>query len=155
MPPLPRGRTFEQFQIGESLTTQGRTVTEADVVGFAGLSGDFNPLHVDATAAAAGPFGRRIAHGLLVQAIASGLAAMTGVLEGTVVAFRQLTCKFSRPVFIGDTVHVQLTVTDKKWLPRLSAGNIVLAFDVLNQDGAVVQSGEWALLVKGRPEGAA
>jgi acyl dehydratase len=147
-----RGRYYDQFAPGEKVISQGRTLTEADIVAFAGISADFNPIHMDERAAAAGPFGRRIAHGLLIQAMATGLAGMTGIVQDTVIAFRHLTCKFSLPVFIGDTIHLELEVTGQKWLPRLTAGNITLAFRVINQDGATVQRGEWEMLVKGRPE---
>ena len=69
-----RGLTFDEFNVGDCYESQGRTITEADVVAFAGLSGDFNPLHTGATFAAATPFGERIAHGMLVMAIATGMA---------------------------------------------------------------------------------
>lgn len=146
----PRGRYFEQFAVGDSLVTAARTITEADIVRFAGLSGDFNQIHTDAVYAADGPFGRRIAHGLLVQSIAVGLAVQTGFIEGTVLAFRELSCKFSLPVFIGDTIHVKLEVVEKKALPRLGGGQAVMKYMVLNQDDKVVQRGEWVMLVKSK-----
>ena len=144
----PRGLTFEQFEVGVQVMTAGRTITEADIVSFAGLSGDFNAIHTDATVAAQEPFGKRVAHGLLVQSIASGLAVQTGVIEGTVLAFRELSTKFSLPVFIGDTIRVRLEVTEKKAMRRLGGGNITLKVAVLNQDGKVVQRGHWSMLVK-------
>ena len=99
----PKGLYFEDFEVGVKLRTAGRTITEADIVAFAGLSGDFNQIHTNAEYAAADTFGRRVAHGLLVQSIATGLAVQSGVIEGTVLAFRELDAKFSLPVFIGDT----------------------------------------------------
>lgn len=144
----PRGLTFEQFEVGAEVLTAGRTITEADIVNFAGLSGDFNAIHTNAVHAAQDTFGRRVAHGMLVHSIATGLAVQTGVIEGTVLAFRELSAKFSLPVFIGDTIHVKLEVTEKKALPRLGGGNIHLKVNVLNQDGKVVQRGEWVMLVK-------
>lgn len=144
----PRGRYFEQFEIGESLLTAARTITEADIVRFAGLTGDFNQIHTDAVYAAKGPFGQRVAHGLLVQSIAVGLAVQTGFIEGTVLAFRELGCKFSLPIFIGDTIHVKLEVVEKKALPRLGGGQAVMKYQVLNQEQKVVQRGEWVMLVK-------
>ncbi len=148
----PRGLHFEEFEIGQKVITAGRTITEADIVTFAGLSGDFNQIHTDADYSANYAFGQRIAHGLLVQSIATGLAVRTGVIEGTVLAFRELSAKFSLPTFIGDTVHVQIEITAKKALKRLGGGNITMKYSVINQDGKVVQRGDWIMLVKARGE---
>lgn len=147
----PRGRYFEEFAEGETVVTAGRTVTEGDIVRFAGLSGDFNQIHTDAAFAAQDTFGQRVAHGLLVLSIATGLAVQTGFIEGTVLAFRELEWKFSRPVFIGDTVHVQIEVTTLKAIPRLGGGNVTMKASVLNQDGEVVHRGHWMMLVKSKP----
>jgi 3-hydroxybutyryl-CoA dehydratase len=145
---MSRGRFFEEFSIGDKVVTVGRTITEADIVMFAGLSGDFNRIHTDAAYAESGPFGQRVAHGLLVHAIATGLAVRTGVIEDTVLAFRELSAKFSLPVFIGDTVHVELEVVQTKAFRRLGAGNVSMAVSVINQKNEVVQRGEWVMLMK-------
>ncbi|MDT8307750.1 MAG: MaoC/PaaZ C-terminal domain-containing protein [Anaerolineae bacterium] len=147
----PRGRYFEEFAAGEQIVTAGRTVTEGDIVRFAGLSGDFNQIHTDAAYAAEMMFGERIAHGLLVLSIASGLAVQTGIIEGTVLAFRELAWKFSRPVMIGDTVHAEIEVTETKALARLGGGNVRMKVSVLNQRGEVVHRGHWDMLVQSRP----
>ena len=84
---MSRARHFEDFEVGAETVTDSRTVTEADVVAFAGVSGDYNPLHVDVEFARTTPFGERIAHGLLGLAIASGLVSRTGAIEGTTLAF--------------------------------------------------------------------
>jgi len=146
----PRGLYFEEFEIGQKLVTAGRTITESDIVRFAGLSGDFNQIHTDAAYAAAGPFAQRVAHGLLVQSIATGLAVQSGVIEGTVLAFRELTTKFSLPIYIGDTVHVHLEIVEKKALPRLGGGQVVMKFGILNQEGKAVQRGSWVMLVQSK-----
>jgi acyl dehydratase len=146
----PRGLYFEDFEIGQTVVTAGRTVTEADIVTFAGLSGDFNQIHTDAAYSANYDFGQRIAHGLLVQSIATGLAVRTGVIEGTVLAFRELSAKFSLPTFIGDTVHVVIEITAKKALRRLGGGNVTMKYSVINQDDKVVQRGDWIMLVKSK-----
>jgi 3-hydroxybutyryl-CoA dehydratase len=148
----PKGLYFEDFEIGVKLRTAGRTITEADIVTFAGLSGDFNQIHTNAEYAAADTFGQRVAHGLLVQSIATGLAVQSGVIEGTVLAFRELDAKFSLPVFIGDTVHVEIEIVDKKPLPRLRGGNVVMKYAVVNQGGQATQRGNWTMLVKSRGE---
>src|SRR5512137_2414766 len=120
LPTSPRGMYFEEFAAGQAVMTPGRTVTEHDVVGFAGLSGDFTQLHTDAEFAKSTPFGQRVAHGLCILSITTGLAVQCGILEGTILAFREINeWKFSQPVFIGDTIHAELDVTDTKALPRL------------------------------------
>jgi len=145
---LPRGKYFEDFNLGDMITSAGRTITEADIVNFAGLSGDFTQLHTNSEFARQGPYGgQRVAHGLLGLAVTSGLLAQLGYLEGTVLAFRELSWKFSLPVFIGDTLHARSTVAGLKPLHRLKAGVITLAIEVFNQQEQVVQSGQWVLLV--------
>ena len=146
----PKGLYFEDFTVGTRLRTAGRTITEADIVTFAGLSGDFNQIHTNAVYAANDTFGKRVAHGLLVQSIATGLAVQSGVIEGTVLAFRELACKFSLPVYIGDTVHVEIDIIELKAFPRLSGGNVTMKYAVVNQDGASTQRGNWVMLVKSR-----
>jgi acyl dehydratase len=146
-----RGLYFEDFIMGYSTVTAGRTVTEADIVSFAALSGDYNQIHTDAEFSKGTPFGKRIAHGLLVLSIATGQIAQLGVLDGTVIAFRDLSWKFSKPVFIGDTVHVETKVTGLKPLTRLGGGSVLLKVKVINQLDEVVASGEWNALMASRP----
>lgn len=151
--PQSRGLYFEEFEVGRKVMTPGRTVTESDVVTFAGLSGDFNQIHVDAEYAARGPFGQRVAHGILGLSIASGLAVQTGILEGTVLAFREINeWKFSRPLYLGDTIHVVMEVRDSKPMPRLGGGLVVISLDVINQHGETVMKGVWSTLVISRPK---
>lgn len=146
-----RGWYLEDFEPGQEIVTQGRTVTEADVVNFAGLSGDYNPVHTDATYAQQTPFGQRIAHGLLVTAIVSGLAMQTGILEGTVIAFREIReWKFVKPVYLGDTVHAVLRVEDVRPMPRLGSGAVSIRITVKNQRGETVIRGTWTVLVASR-----
>jgi acyl dehydratase len=147
----PRGRFFEEFEVGQTVVTAGRTITESDIVRFAGLSGDYNQIHTDAAYASQGMFGERIAHGLLVLSVASGLAVQTGIIEGTVLAFRELEWKFSRPGMIGDTVHAQIEVEETKALPRLGGGNVVMKVNVLNQNDEILHRGRWTMLVKSKP----
>ena len=146
----PRGLYFEDFEIGQIMETAARTITETDVVNFAGLSGDFNRIHTDTVYAAQDTFGQRVAHGLLVQSIATGLAVQSGIIEGTVIAFRELSCKFSLPVFLGDTIHVKIEITDTKAFRRLGGGNITMKYSVMNQDDKIVQRGDWVMLIKSK-----
>jgi acyl dehydratase len=153
-PTLPRGRTFEEFQVGTRLRTVARTVTEADIVSFAGVSGDYNSIHTDEVYAAGSGFGRRVAHGLLGLSIVSGLAVRSGILEGTVLAFREVNeWKFSLPVFIGDTIYAEIEVDEVKPFPRLGGGLVGLSFDVKNQSQQSVMKGRWTVLVASRPSG--
>ena len=146
--PSPRGLYFEEFQVGQRIVTAARTVTESDVVTFAGLSGDYNQIHTDAAFSQSTPFGQRVAHGLLCLSIVSGLAMRTGVLEGTVLAFREINeWKFIKPVFLGDTIHAELDVTENKAVPRLNAGAVTIAIQVKNQREEVVMKGVWIALV--------
>ena len=153
IPSGPRGMYFDEFQTGQRIVTAGRTITEADIVSFAGLSGDYNQIHVDADYSAKAPFGQRVAHGLLVTAIASGLAMQTGVMEGTVLAFREINeWKFIKPVFIGDTVHVVLEVKETKELRRIGGGSVTIEIFVVNQKDDVVVKGVWTVLIATRPD---
>jgi 3-hydroxybutyryl-CoA dehydratase len=145
-----RGLFFEEFEVGQSITSPGRTVTEADVVGFAALSGDWNSLHTDAEYAAQHPFGQRVAHGLLGLCIAEGLADRLGFVERTALAFREIgSWKFSRPILIGDTIRVEVTVAETRPVRRLGGGLVAFAVKILNQDDEVVQRGRWDILVQG------
>jgi acyl dehydratase len=149
--PLNTGLFFEDFQAGQKISSVGRTITEHDIVTFAGLSGDFNQIHTDAEFARTTPFGQRIAHGLLGLAIASGLAVQTGILGANVMAFREVAeWKFVKPVLIGDTIHVAMEVLEAKSLPRLGGGTVTLSVHVNNQKDETTMKGQWVVLVKFR-----
>lgn len=148
-----RGKYFEEFEVGMKVISIGRTVTESDIVTFAGLSGDYNQIHTDAEFSKGTPFGQRVAHGILGLSIASGLAVQTGVMEGTIMAFREINnWKFIKPIFIGDTIHVVLDVKETKALPRLKAGSVVIELDVRNQQDETVAKGTWTALILMKPE---
>jgi acyl dehydratase len=142
---------FEEFAVGDSVTSAGRTITETDIVAFAALSGDWNAIHVDAEYAAKGMFGERIAHGLLGLSIASGLAVRLGFIEETVIAFMGVDWKFRAPIKIGDTIHMRALVTELKAMPRLGGGIVTFNVEVPNQRGEVTQRGTWSMLVKSKP----
>jgi 3-hydroxybutyryl-CoA dehydratase len=147
-----RGMWFEEFEPGLEVVSAGRTITETDVVMFAGLSGDYNQIHTDAEFCKGTNFGQRVAHGLLGLSIASGLVAQTGALEGTVIAFREIDeWKFSEAVYIGDTIHVKLTVVERKALPRIGGGSVKIQLDVINQHDKVVMKGFWTALMLSKP----
>lgn len=150
-PTRPRGRYFEEFEIGDVVETAARTVTETDIVLFAGLSGDYNQIHTDVEFTKGTRYGERVAHGLLGLSIASGLAAQLGLIEGTVEAFTGLEWKFRNPIVIGDTIRVRLEPKKKKEMPRLGGGFVTLDVAVLNQRDEIVQKGTWTALIKGAP----
>jgi 3-hydroxybutyryl-CoA dehydratase len=144
------GLYFEDFTVGHKTVSRTRTISEADIVNFAGLSGDFVELHMSETFAASGPFGKRIAHGLLVLSVSSGLMVQMGTTTDTVIAFYGIDrLRFTKPTFIGDTVHVEKEViaTDRKGPGR---GVITFNTQVLNQHGEPVVVFQDKLMVKAR-----
>jgi len=143
-------RYFDEIELGEEYESPGRTVTEADIVMFAGLSGDYNVLHTDAEFMKQSIFGERIAHGLLCLAIQSGLFSRATAPYAT-LAFGGLRWKFKVPVKIGDTIRLKAKVTGKKDLSKPDRGLITLQRTVLNQRDEVVQQGETDLIVEKRP----
>ena len=146
-----RGLWFEEFKEGQSIESRGRTITEADLVNFAGVSGDFNPMHTNAEFAAKTPYGQRVAHGALIFSIATGLTYQLGFLEGTIMAFTGVDWKFRNPVFIGDTVKVTAVVAKLRAMPAMGGGFVVFDMKVTNQKDEVVQKGEWTVLVMSDP----
>ena len=145
---------FEDLPLEKKFVTAGRTITEADVVAFAGLSGDFNSLHVDETFAASTPFGERIAHGLLVLSIASGLSTRLPVLHAlqpSLLGMTEVTCHWLAPVRIGDTLRVELTFTAAQRTRSGTRGRVTERRVVLNQDDVTVLDSRWTLLVATRP----
>lgn len=152
MSEAPIGQYFEDIAEGARLVTRGRTITEADIVAFAGLTGDYNPMHTDAEYMKSSQFGQRIAHGMLTLSYAVGQAYQLGFMEQTVRAFRSINMDFSLPVFIGDTLHVEIVVKEKKEMRRLGSGKVTFEVKIVNQEGKIVQSGEWVILLALKPE---
>ena len=145
---IPRGLYFEEFNMGDTIRSVGRTVTETDVVAFASVTGDWTSIHIDSQYAAQHPLGQRVAHGLLGISIAVALATRTGFIEGTVLAFREIVdWKFRLPILLGDTLHMRAEVIATKSMPRFGGGLVNFKVDFLNQDSEIVQQGKWALLV--------
>ncbi len=145
---------FEDLTVGDRFVSGGRTVTEADIVGFAGLSADFHSLHMDAEFAAATPHGRRIAHGLLVLAMVSGLCARLPVMrfmERATLGLAGIECRFLKPVFIGDTVHAALEIVEKRPGKKPDRGTIVMRRSAVNQHGETVLEATWRIVVRTRP----
>lgn len=146
---------FDDIAVGDSCISVGRTITEADIVNFAGISGDFNTLHTDVEYAKSSIAGQRLAHGILVMAVASGLFTRTAynlAITATLAAMTEIrSWKFQKPVLIGDTIRVQMEVIEKADpKPESKSGKAVFRRSVLNQRDEVVQVGETVMLIKKR-----
>jgi acyl dehydratase len=140
---------FSDLHVGDEWQSPARTITEADVVHFAGISGDFNPLHVDHHAAQKGPFRRPVAHGLLGLAVASGLTSNAPRVD-TVAFLSILEWKFLQPIAFGDTIRVVSRVVSLEPRARGRRGVVTWHRSLLNQDDATVQEGLTQTLVKTR-----
>lgn len=138
---------WEDIEVGGSAISPARTMTETDIVNFAGLSGDFNIIHTDKEFCEGTPFGQRIAHGILGLSIASGLIARAPKAEQhRIVAFLGMQWDFRNPIFIGDTIHVEQTTTDKRPTKRPGLGIVISTAKVINQRGEVCQEGQWKVM---------
>ena len=142
---------FEDYEIGSSRTTTGRTITETDFVVHAGHTGDFFPHHMDAEFMKASPFGQRIAHGTMVFAIGVGLTAT--VINPVAFSYGYDRLRFVRPVFIGDTIHSVTTIAEKTDDPkRANAGRVIERLAVVNQHGQTVLAADHIYVVERRGE---
>jgi acyl dehydratase len=147
-----RGLYWEQWDVGAEFESPARTVTEADIVMFAGISGDYNPLHVDEEYCRNTAFGGRIAHGTLVYAIAAGLLFQLHLYDDTLIAFLGFDeLRFTKPVRAGDTIHARVKVLEKRETSRPDRGVMRRQLQVLNHVGEVVQEGVQVFLLKRRP----
>jgi 3-hydroxybutyryl-CoA dehydratase len=138
---------YEDLNVGDEDQSTGRTVTETDVVSFAGLSGDFNNMHIDEEFAKKTVFGTRVAHGLCVLSIASGLWFTMPRLA--TIAFMGLEdWRFSDAVKFGDTIRITRKLVEKREHKRPNMGFLIFEVDVHNQDNKIVQKGKWVILVQ-------
>jgi acyl dehydratase len=143
-----RGLTFDQFEVDQVFETMSRTITETDVVTFAGLSGDFNPLHTDEELMKSSPFGGRIAHGMLLASVATGLANQLGIFEGTAIAVLEISLRFTGAVKFGDTVHLKLTCTQKKESSKGNKGAATFSAELYNQRDEKAIDSTWVVLLE-------
>lgn len=143
---------FEDFHLGQEFVSPGRTITEHDVMTFAGLSGDYNQLHTNREFCKNNQFGQPIAHGLLGLTVTSGLLSRAGLAEGTILAFLGLTWDFTAPIFFGDTVFAKMTVKEKRETSKSDRGIITRQVELINQNAIVVQKGTMTTLVRRRPQ---
>jgi acyl dehydratase len=149
VPPL----YFEDVEVGFRFETPSRTVTETDLVNFAGVSGDFNPLHTDEQFAAKTIYGGRIAHGALVLALATGLRQRVGLFDGTLMGLLEIrTWRFHAPVRIGDTIRVVNEILELRETSKPDRGVMLQRVEVSNQDSEVVAAGEFVMLLRRRAD---
>jgi acyl dehydratase len=141
------GKYFDEFTVGDVLVTSRRTVTEFDMMNFAGLSGDFNPQHVDEVFASGTHFGTRIPNGLLGLVFVSGFLSKVQLFDGTAVAFLGLTWNFHAPLMVGDTVHARQTVSKMRATSDGKRGIVDFDVHLINQRDTLVQSGTRTVMV--------
>lgn len=143
---------FEDFAVGQVFHTQGRTITEADIVSFAAWSWDTNPVHTDAVHSATGRFGEPIAHGMLGLSVTLGLASRLGIFENCSIALLGVDgWRFEHPIVVGDTVRCTVRITGARVTSNGKAGILEREFTLTKQDETVVQRGNIGLMVARRP----
>ena len=147
------GLYFEEFTVGQALDTAKRTISGDDILQFAELTGDDNRIHTDPEFSRTTQFGKQIAHGMLGLSFTLGLVWKTGILDGTVIAFREVQeWKFVKPVFIGDSIYSELEVKETKSLPRIGGGSVTIAVQVKNQNDEVCHRGTLVVLMMSKPK---
>lgn len=145
------GLFLEDLEEGQVFSSRGRTVTETDIVNFAGLSGDFNPIHLDQEAAARGRYGRPVAHGVLTISMVTGLIDSLGLFQQTMIAMLGINeWNFRLPVFAGDTIRLRMKILSIRRTSSGDRGIVVRGLEVLNQRDELVQSGSITVMVKAR-----
>ncbi len=142
---------FDQLEVGQEWNSPRRTITEADIVMFAALTGDHNPVHTDEEFAKGTVFGGRILHGPAGFAIATGLESRLGIKEGTAIAFLGMTWDLRGPIKIGDTIHVNQKVGSKRETKKPGVGIVNFQVSLVNQRGESVQEGEWKVMMHCKP----
>ncbi|MCI8477903.1 MAG: dehydratase [Oscillospiraceae bacterium] len=148
----PAGRFFEDWKVGDTFDTAARTVTEADIAIFAGLSGDYNPLHTNEEYAKDTIHKTRIAHGALIVAIASGLRNQTRILEGTTIGLAGITEKFTAPTRAGDTIHCHCEILSTRETKKPDRGLVVYRCQTINQNDVVVVDQELTVMIRRKPQ---
>ena len=150
------GQWFEDVQIGEERLTPGRTITEADLTNFAGVTGDYSQVHTDVEFCKKTEYGVRIAHGLLILSIVGGLKWRTNYTQGTGVAsLGWNNCRFTKPVMIGDTIRGRWRPNEKRESKsKPGMGIVTEEVEAVNQRGEVVMSAEHTIMIRKRPDAA-
>jgi acyl dehydratase len=146
------GRYLEEFSEGETFITPSRTLTESDIMSFAGLTGDYNPVHTDEIFAATTPFCGRIAHGPMMVGMAFGLLSRLDLIDGTVVALKGIDWTFEAPLRAGDTVHVKAQVMEARASSRYADRGVVrLCIEIIDQKDRICQIGNAVVIMMRKP----
>jgi acyl dehydratase len=149
----PRGKHFEDFELGEELVSPARTITSTDIVNFACLTGDFNEVHTNWEYCKTTPFGEPIAHGPLIYGIMGGLQYASGINDGTMIGLLGIDqWRMLAPVKHGDTIRLVSKVVEKKETSKPDRGVISFQRQCVKHDGTVVQEMKATLMYKRRPK---
>lgn len=148
MPYPMTGQYFDDYVVGQTFETHGRTLTETDLVNFCGLIGDYEPPHADETFARKSPVGRRVMQGCLVTTAAEGLMTRSGLFDGTAITLLASSWEYRAPVFIGDTVRARLVAKEVRKSSKGGRGVVTFAVTILNQDDKDVVTGSYVMMVK-------
>jgi acyl dehydratase len=148
MPYPMTGQYFDDYVVGQTFETHGRTLTETDLVNFCGLIGDYEPPHADETFARKSPVGRRVMQGCLVTTAAEGLMTRSGLFDGTAITLLASSWEYRAPVFIGDTVRARLVAKEVRKSSKGGRGVVTFAVTILNQDDKEVVTGSYVMMVK-------
>ncbi len=143
-----QGLYFEEFQVGDRFETPGRTVTDAEISAFAGLSADYNPIHTDELYARDTIYGTRIAHGMLVLSLGFGLLMRLGLWVGTGMGHLSISGRFVRPVHIGDTIRTEAEVVSVRLTSKLDRGVVTFKLNIVNQNGETVCEADYSHMAR-------
>ena len=141
---------YDDFEVGQEYFTKGRTITETDLILFSGISGVYSPLHLDEQYCRNTIFKRRVAHGPLIMAISNGLVGMLNLYEDSLIALLEIGCKFTNPVFIGDTVKATEVVHSKRETKTAGRGILVFERHIRNKNDEEVQNMKLVVMLKTR-----
>lgn len=143
---------YEDLEVGQTFRSPARTVTEADLTIFSMVSGDWNPIHSDAEYARETPYGERIVHGVLGMAIVTGMFDRLGIFEDSALALLGIDeWRFRAPILVGDTIHMELDIADKRLTSKGDRGIIDRRIRLVRHDGMVLQDGRMGMMIKLRP----
>lgn len=149
----PSARHFDDLSLGDEFVTQGRTISDVENSLWTMFTGDMNPMHVDDEFARDhGVFGGRFPAGLMPVSLASGLTERLGLFAGTGLAMTHQTIDYHAAVLIGDTIHVRLTVIERRASTRRAGGTVTFRYEIVRQNGDLCISGEWGILLRSKEQ---
>ena len=141
------GLYFEECNMGDEWISASRTLDHADVMSFAGLTGDYAMVHTSEEFAKKSIFGKRFAHGMLGLSVSIGLLFRLGLVDGTAMAFLNSNVNFTGPIFLGDTLHIKVSIKSRRETKKSDRGIVVFGIQMINQRAEVVQDGEHTIMM--------